>query len=72
MSFSVSYSLNIVCITPQLDAILIEKSGRGFSGFYLRDIKAFGEERGHTLAIREVQICLPLPLPLPYLDFQGF
>ena len=34
MSFSVSYSSNIVCITPRFDAILSEKSGRGFSRFY--------------------------------------
>ena len=31
MSFSVLYSSNIVCITPRFDAILSEKSGRGFS-----------------------------------------
>ena len=48
MSFSVSYSSNIVCITPPLfDAILSEKSGRGsVSRFYFRGIKASAEERG--------------------------
>ena len=38
MSFSVSYSSNIVCIPPWFDAILSEKSGRGFSRFYFRGI----------------------------------
>ena len=35
MSFSVSYSSNIVCITPspRFDAILSQKSGRGFSRY---------------------------------------
>ena len=47
MSFSVSYSSNMVCITPppRFDAILSEKSGRGFSRFYFRGIKTCAEER---------------------------
>ena len=46
MSLSVSYSSTIVCITPpRFDAILSEKSGRGFSRFYFRGIKASAEER---------------------------
>ena len=48
MLFSASYSSNIVYITPppRFDAILSEKSGRGFSRFYFRGIKASAEERG--------------------------
>ena len=51
MSFSVLYCSNIVCITPppRFDAILSEKSGRGYSRFYFRGIKASTEERGHNL-----------------------
>ena len=47
MSFSVLYSSNIVCITPpRFDAMLSEKSGRGFSRFYFHSMKASAEERG--------------------------
>ena len=53
MSFSVSYSSNIVCITPRLDAILSEKSGRGFSRFWFRGIKASAEERDITICRRQ-------------------
>ena len=45
MSFSVLYSSNILCITPRFDAILSKKSGRSFSRFYFRGIKASAEER---------------------------
>ena len=34
---------------PRFDAILSEKSGRGYSRFYFRGIKASTEERGHNL-----------------------
>ena len=38
-------------MTPpsRFDAILSEKSGRGFSRFYYRSIKASAEERGELL-----------------------
>ena len=49
MSFSLSYSSNIVCIAPRFDAILSEKSGRGFPRFYFRGMKASAEERGVAL-----------------------
>ena len=57
MSFSVSYSSNIICITPLFDAILSDKSGRGFSTdlgfsrFYFRGIKASAEERDSRLGL---------------------
>ena len=37
---------NIVCITPRFDAAMLsEKSGRGFSRFYFRGIKASAEKK---------------------------
>ena len=56
MSFSVSYSSNIVCITPWFDVILSEKSGRGFSRFYFCGIKASAVKQLKHFGIRKKYI----------------
>ena len=45
VSFVVFCIVFVVFITHRFEAILSEKSGRGFSRFYFRDIKASAEVR---------------------------
>ena len=72
MSFSVLFSSNIVCITLRFNAILSEKSGRGFSRFYFRDIKASAEESGQiqylscNMLERQIEAIVPVFPPIFY------